>query len=84
MVNSVSISEIRSNHRTNLGGGQQTAEAQSTMSSADMTDDNESSMFPSLDESAAAEMVLVAMPEYARVDALACRWRRQVRHLLKL
>ncbi len=49
-----------------------------------MTDDNESSMFPSLDEGAAAEMVLVAMPEYARVDALACRWRRQVRHLLKL
>lgn len=54
------------------------------MSSADMTDVNESSMIPSLDEGVAAEMVLVAIPEYARVDTRARRRRRQVRLLMKL
>lgn len=35
-----------------------------------MTDDNENNMIPRLDEDAAAEMVLVVIPKYARIDTV--------------
>lgn len=54
------------------------------MSSTDMTDDNESNMIPSLNEDAAAEMALVAIPEFSRIDTRARIQRRQIRALLKL
>ncbi|MGY2939568.1 hypothetical protein ACVWZ6_009170 [Bradyrhizobium sp. GM6.1] len=36
-----------------------------------MTDDNESSIILNVDEGGAVEMVLVAIPEYSRVDTCA-------------